>query len=623
MLYDNIELSANKPLQLGIYGVKEYPFHVHKDVLEIIYVLEGSFELTVVNNVLTMAAGDIYVCSPHELHRLSALKGRKCNVLLLYIGLDAYRTEFPDIDTYQFANSAIEKNSDGMKVLGNFLIKMLPRFFSDNPPDQSCLHKIGEDILNILIRNFQCYYMGKYYPEFNNIYRNNEIQLKRIRRILAFIYANYNKPIRIEDAATMEHISTNYLTHIMKNGCGAGFRMLLNMARVEQSAVLLLENEKGLQAIAYECGFSKQKYYDDSFEKVFRVMPMQYRQKYKDSTIKARVRRMPPLSDAKVKQLLGQLCQNKEEIPIDLRSDTPRTPFHKPACIHLHSFAYDHVTDLPVLKQLKKDFSFEAVGIDTAFLRQYKNKILTLKTILSDFRALGVSVWVYVAGNEESRDTKACLRMLKTLIAGQDFVVKAGESGFSATKTIWSGLKYPPCLTLRSMTLRETVYRDGITLLDKQTSESQKYLDSMALMVGKGLKTPLYHMLYFLGRMGDSLIDKGENYFITQTAGTERFQALVYYCDNKTGSLQVNLNIKHITGEYALTRYHLTHEGYSHHNKIMAVLNSEAASEETLRALNETLSPQKTLDILTPDGACNIELNLNPYEVILLAFERL
>jgi hypothetical protein len=170
------------------------------------------------------------------------------------------------------------------------------------------------------------------------------------------------------------------------------------------------------------------------------------------------------------------------------------------------------------------------------------------------------------------------------------------------------------------MTLRETVYRDGITLFDKQTSESQKYWDSMALMMGKGLKTPLYHMLYLLGRMGDSLLDKGENYFITQTAGTEHFQVLVYCRDD---SLEVILNIEHITGEYVLTRYHLTHEGYSHRNKIMAVLNSEAASEETLRALNETLSPQKTLDILNPDGACNIELNLNPYEVILLAFERL
>ena len=144
---------------------------------------------------------------------------------------------------------------------------------------------MGEKILNTLIKEFQCYYLGSGFPEFNNAYKGNELQLRRIRRITDYIYRNYNKPIRIEDVAAMEHISANHLTNILKNGCGVGFRTFLNMARVEKSAAMLLEGGKGLQTIAYECGFSKYKYFSDSFEKSFRTTPQQYRRRYQSRTI--------------------------------------------------------------------------------------------------------------------------------------------------------------------------------------------------------------------------------------------------------------------------------------------------------------------------------------------------
>ena len=72
MLYETIAFPDNAPLQCSIVEVEEYPFHMHDDVLEIMFALEGSFELTVVNNVLDMKAGDIYVSCPRELHRLCA-----------------------------------------------------------------------------------------------------------------------------------------------------------------------------------------------------------------------------------------------------------------------------------------------------------------------------------------------------------------------------------------------------------------------------------------------------------------------------------------------------------------------------------------------------------------------
>ena len=253
MLYETIAFPDNAPLQCSIVEVEEYPFHMHDDVLEIMFALEGSFELTVVNNVLDMKAGDIYVSCPRELHRLCAYPHTRGTVMLLHINVEAYRAEFPDLRTYQFANSALENNTAGIQMLGSYLKKQLPRLLDRTGTETAAYREVGEKILNTLIKEFQCYYLGSGFPEFNNAYKGNELQLRRIRRITDYIYRNYNKPIRIEDVAAMEHISANHLTNILKNGCGVGFRTFLNMARVEKSAAMLLEGGKGLQTIAYEC----------------------------------------------------------------------------------------------------------------------------------------------------------------------------------------------------------------------------------------------------------------------------------------------------------------------------------------------------------------------------------
>ena len=152
MLYETIAFPDNAPLQCSIVEVEEYPFHMHDDVLEIMFALEGSFELTVVNNVLDMKAGDIYVSCPRELHRLCAYPHTRGTVMLLHINVEAYRAEFPDLRTYQFANSALENNTAGIQMLGSYLKKQLPRLLDRTGTETAAYREVGEKILDVYKR---------------------------------------------------------------------------------------------------------------------------------------------------------------------------------------------------------------------------------------------------------------------------------------------------------------------------------------------------------------------------------------------------------------------------------------------------------------------------------------
>ena len=145
MLYETIAFPDNAPLQCSIVEVEEYPFHMHDDVLEIMFALEGSFELTVVNNVLDMKAGDIYVSCPRELHRLCAYPHTRGTVMLLHINVEAYRAEFPDLRTYQFANSALENNTAGIQMLGSYLKKQLPRLLDRTGTETAAYREVGAE----------------------------------------------------------------------------------------------------------------------------------------------------------------------------------------------------------------------------------------------------------------------------------------------------------------------------------------------------------------------------------------------------------------------------------------------------------------------------------------------
>ena len=140
---ETIAFPDNAPLQCSIVEVEEYPFHMHDDVLRSHFALEGFSELTVVNNVLDMKAGDIYVSCPRELHRLCAYPHTRGTVMLLHINVEAYRAEFPDLRTYQFANSALENNTAGIQTLGSYL-KAAPRLLDRTGTETAAYREVGE-----------------------------------------------------------------------------------------------------------------------------------------------------------------------------------------------------------------------------------------------------------------------------------------------------------------------------------------------------------------------------------------------------------------------------------------------------------------------------------------------
>lgn len=672
ILYDKVSFPNQSSIRASLARIEDYPFHMHENVLEIIFLLEGTLELTVVNNVLQMNADDIYICSSNELHRIRAAQAQDNLVMILHLNLASFLRDVPEITSYQFANSAIGKNRSGVRILGSYLKNQAEKIFHSFDPKNQ--HEIGLQILHILIAEFQCYYLGRYFPEFNKAFRDNEVQLNRIRRTCDYIYANLDQPLLIEEVAAREHISPNHLTHIMKVGTGVNFRTFLNMGRSERSARYLLENKKSLQAIAYECGFSKYRYFAACFEKCFRMTPQQYREQYSSQTVATKASRYTLLTGKELTRYLEQFAARSSEVTLDAAA-TAAQALTLPVCISLGGSFYDHLTDFPLLQQAVQYTRCSSIAVDTTLLRRYKNNQRAMFRLFIDLGSTGLPLHIQLDSTVSSPGLHGLLSLLHRLWgeyapSRAAFSVTARSTaelsrarnlrkvvisgGFSCSLCEQSpvaghnplfGSGYMPAFLLHQF----VQHRFSVPLQIPLLPETGKAAgEKLSILSAPGLYSPVANLISLLGKMGPELLALSDGCMAARSADRRVTQLLLYHYDRNYDSLfldaaaaQENTSLLSLVaqrndsrscirlhlacpdGAYALRQYTLSREDVHSRYKKEPKELSEQLPPETLELLNQSLAPETAVKLLMLDGGYHAELELGLFEVQLLIFERL
>ena len=81
----------------------------------------------------------------------------------------------------------------------------------------------------------------------------------------------------LEDMSDKFHISRSYLSKKFKAVTGFGFKEYIVNVRIKNACRLLLETNKSITDIAFECGFNDSNYFGDAFRHVKGVSPNKYR----------------------------------------------------------------------------------------------------------------------------------------------------------------------------------------------------------------------------------------------------------------------------------------------------------------------------------------------------------
>ena len=270
-----IDYSIGLPVSIELVNIKSYPIHWN-NCIEILYVLEGSLEVTINSGKYQLEKGEIEIINVNEAHSIKSTSKRN-RVLIFHIDQYFFEKYYSDIEgMYFWTNTDIEgiQQSEDYETLREYLSMILCEYVQKTENYDERIEKLMTDMLYFLLNNFN------YLIYDREDLKDQEADLGRYHRITMYIARNYKENITLKDIAEEEFLSTQYLSHEIKYGTGYAFTDLLNLFRVNESIKLLLDSDRTISDIALEVGFSHLRYFNKYFKQHFSMTPAQYRKRY-------------------------------------------------------------------------------------------------------------------------------------------------------------------------------------------------------------------------------------------------------------------------------------------------------------------------------------------------------
>lgn len=258
--------------------------HYH-EMIELHYINEGKISYYLGNNLYNAKKGDIIIINSGELHSCFSSSKKV------------------DITVIQFEENFLyssDKNASKIKYVWPFLYQ------SNNNPrviNGSCLTGLNlEPTLESILKECEnmeygfellvksdiyklFYYILNYLKSIGkiaDIYDGVDSgTMQVIDKVLDFVKRNYNKDITAKDGAKMANLSYSYFSRLFNSVMNMGFNEYLTAVRVSKSEKLLLDTDKSITEIAYECGFSTSSYFIMKFKEKNRIPPLGFRKKFK------------------------------------------------------------------------------------------------------------------------------------------------------------------------------------------------------------------------------------------------------------------------------------------------------------------------------------------------------
>jgi AraC-like DNA-binding protein len=236
-----------------------FPPHLHYS-FELLFLLDGSMNITVEGQKEEMRKGDIAIVPPGDIH--------------------SFETQLTSKGTLMFF--PVEYCSDLRQIFGKRTIASHVAHMPNSGIEQ--LKEKYELNRNLPFSPllFKGYINALFYEAIEKltlIDKKNDISHDLLKKILILIREQYDNGINLNETAKAVGLSRSYVSRFFKKAIGYGFNEYINQLRVEKSKGLLAARNQDILDVALECGFDNQRSFDRIFKKHVNMTPSEYQKK--------------------------------------------------------------------------------------------------------------------------------------------------------------------------------------------------------------------------------------------------------------------------------------------------------------------------------------------------------
>lgn len=261
-------------VRLAVYNdTKESGEHFHQDI-ELLYVMEGTLDVTMGEQIVHMQADDILVVNANKKH---SVKGSE-NILIAQLIIEYHMVSdvFQSMNVIFWCDSTkdeSERYDELRKVLKNMLNHHLS---TDGNTANFGYISLCYRVLDLL----SCYFLVQTADK--EIGGDNDRFDERIQQINNYIRANYNQPISLKELSEKLYLSNGYLSRFFKKNYGMNFAEYLTNIRLFHAVDELLYTSTPITVIAYDNGFASVAVFNKAFKKAYGETPSALRKKSKE-----------------------------------------------------------------------------------------------------------------------------------------------------------------------------------------------------------------------------------------------------------------------------------------------------------------------------------------------------
>jgi AraC-like DNA-binding protein len=620
MRREYVEYLKDLPINISLANIMEYPLH-WQDSIELLFVLRGSIEIGIENEVYILKEREIDIINSNEVYRI---KSDDPDNMVLIINIDPnffekYYDDAKEIFFYTKSPDVAEQEGERYDELRKFVSIIFYEAVSklDDYEDEIEDHLL--EMMYHLLNNF--HYL--FYEE--ESLRDDEVLLERYHRIVKYLSNNYMNKVSLQYIADKEFLSSQYLSFKIKDTFGHGFNEFLNQIRVEESVKLLLDTDKNISEIAEDVGFSHVRYYNKHFKLQYNTTPMQYRKsnKVSDETLE----KMKKINYLDIKEAIPFLTNYLSEyerfeyenriIKLDVDLDTETImEFEKPDLIDLG--------DISLLLEEENRRILEEIGFkyciinrlfssDMDIFRGKNERFINwtrVENILDFIRKLKLKPIINSKGIEKHiiEDFVENFTAIYEEDAEQWLNVDVESLNPSYVKVdlnpVYDTIEMIPYIIHNYTHLGNRIVLNMIDEITKDIELSNDtFFGGSGLYTSNYLNKPSYYALMLLSQLGGEVIYRGEGYIVTKSE--KGYQILLYnpievdpewIYDNspkdKIKERTISINIYNMKGDFQITRFDLNRDHGSVYDKWTYLGRPERIDNNHWDLLKEYVHPR-------------------------------
>jgi len=254
------------------------PWHFHPE-FELTYILKGKGMRYVGNSIQKFEEGDFVLLGENLPHCWKNTDAEKDGVKSLVFQWDTtiLGKNWLEKDTFYHIKKLFERTSKGVLFKDAYAMQKKDILIQ-------IINKKGVDQLLSFIYVLEDLAHSNEFELLTHSGFSTNLNLKanhRIEKVQEYISLNYNKKIKLDDVANLTSMSNEAFCRFFKKYLNKSFFTFVNEYKINLASKLLIETNKQVSQIAYECGYESLPFFYRQFQKFMNCSPKTFKNSYK------------------------------------------------------------------------------------------------------------------------------------------------------------------------------------------------------------------------------------------------------------------------------------------------------------------------------------------------------